>query len=206
MRNAKNGSAKRSAHDPNAQAYGIAGGFVQMPCPARHLGLGTFADNDRRAIMLQPTFEDYRPEDQAILRAMIHALYADDSKGGDVHATSDEHIQRTIERARTHPDQLRIVLFKVEGAVAGYSLLTNYWSNEHGGLVLILDEVFVLPEFRGKGISSRFFEHLFAMPEYVMVYLEVFPGNTVAYELYKRMGFQQFERSYMYRMQSPIEG
>jgi len=152
--------------------------------------------------MLQPTFEDFKPEDQAMLRAMIHALYADDSKGCDVHPASDEHIQRTIDRAASHPEHMRIVVFKVEGAVAGYSLLTNYWSNEHGGLVLILDEVFVLPEFRGKEISSKFFKHLFVMPEYVMVYLEVFPGNTLALDLYKRIGFQQFERNYMYRMQA----
>jgi ribosomal protein S18 acetylase RimI-like enzyme len=147
------------------------------------------------------TFDDHRPEDQAALRSMIHSLYADDSKGGDDHAASDEHIDRTIERTRSHPDQVQLKIFKVNGVVAGYSLLTNYWSNEHGGLVLILDEVFVLPEFRGKGISSQFFKQLFEMPEYVMVYLEVFPGNTSAFKLYERIGFKQFERTYMYRMQ-----
>lgn len=167
------------------------------PATARADTFGHFT----QVLMQHTTFDDYRPEDYSIVRSMIHSLYADDSKGGDVHAASDEHIERTIERARSHPEQLQLKVFKVDGAIAGYSLLTNYWSNEHGGLVLILDEVFVLPEFRGKGISSKFFKHLFALPEYVMVYLEVFPGNTVAYELYKRIGFQQFERTYMYRMQ-----
>jgi ribosomal protein S18 acetylase RimI-like enzyme len=168
------------------------------PATARADTFGHFTP----VMMPHTTFDNYRPEDYSIVRSMIHSLYADDSKGGDVHAASDEHIERTIVRTRSHPEQVQIKIFKVDGVVAGYSLLTNYWSNEHGGLVLILDEVYVLPEFRGKGISSQFFKQLFAMPEYVMVYLEVFPGNTSAFKLYERMGFRQFGRNYMYRMQS----
>lgn len=151
--------------------------------------------------MTQVLFDDYGPQDHAILKEMIHALYADDSKGEDGHGASDEHIERTIQQAQKHPDRLQIKIFRMGGTVAGYALLTNYWSNERGGLVLILDEMYVLPDHRGKGISSRFLKALFARPDLALIHLEVYPANTAAHKLYERVGFQAFDRIHMLRVQ-----
>jgi hypothetical protein len=42
----------------------------------------------------------------------------------------------------------------------GYALLIPYWSNEFGGVLLFVDELFVLREVRNRGIGHSFFRFL----------------------------------------------
>ena len=53
-----------------------------------------------------------------------------------------------------------IVLFRERDALVGYALLAPYWSNEFGGTLLFVDEMFVVPEARRRGIGERFFSFI----------------------------------------------
>ena len=44
----------------------------------------------------------------------------------------------------------KILLFKQHRNIIGYALLINYWSNEYGGDIVYVDELFVKESYRSK--------------------------------------------------------
>ena len=44
----------------------------------------------------------------------------------------------------------KILLFKQHRKIIGYALLINYWSNEYGGDIVYVDELFVKESYRSK--------------------------------------------------------
>jgi len=97
----------------------------------------------------------------------------------------------TIDYLLDNPESGRIVLLTDGRVLHGYALLVSYWSNEWGGIVLLLDELFVDKEFRGRGIAKSFFKYLEQERPFgaVVVALEVSSHNTRARGLYESMGF-----------------
>ena len=66
-------------------------------------------------------------------------------------------------------------------------------SNEVAGMVLLIEELYVLPKFQGKGIGSRFFDWLFEhyAGKIKRYRLEVTHVNEGAIRLYERRGFKE---------------
>lgn len=80
-----------------------------------------------------------------------------------------------------------------DGQVAGYGLITSYWCNEEGGNVIILDELYICPEFRHHGLAHRFLcwiESEFR-EKAVSVTLEVLSTNVAAKDLYSKSGYYE---------------
>jgi ribosomal protein S18 acetylase RimI-like enzyme len=88
----------------------------------------------------------------------------------------------------------RALVLHLEG-VAGYALLISYWSNELGGEVCAIDELYVAPAARGQGWGSHLIEALAAgsdlgFGDSVALAIGVSPDNTRARSLYERLGFR----------------
>ena len=99
----------------------------------------------------------------------------------------------TIDYLLDNPESGQIVLLTDGRVLHGYALLVSYWSNEWGGVVLLLDELFVDKEFRGRGTAKAFLKDLDHERPFgaVVVALEVSPKNTAARTLYESMGFSE---------------
>ncbi len=137
------------------------------------------------------------PTERTLVEDMILNLYSNDGQENNDYM-SRSAIRPTLDRALTHPDNLRIEVFKENEQIIGYALLYIFWSNEYGGLVLTLDELYVLPLFRNRGISSRYIQELEKKSNtYVLLALEVMPGNEKAKALYSRLGFKENKRTFM---------
>jgi len=119
---------------------------------------------------------------------MMRQLYDEDRSGRDV-----DHSRFTsgIEHLVAHPSAGQIVLFREGSALRGYALLVPYWSNEFGGTLLFVDELFVAAEFRGRGIGKSFFRYLERERPFgpVALALGVNPGNDRARRLYESLVF-----------------
>jgi GNAT superfamily N-acetyltransferase len=131
---------------------------------------------------------------KAKLLEMMHALYAEDQAASPVDSS---RFSANIGFLVAHPQRGRIVLFRAGDSLCGYALLIPYWSNEFGGTLLFVDEMFVVPEARNKGIGGGFFRFLNdARPfEAVALALEVSPHNAGARRLYESLGFRQRKNS-----------
>ncbi|WP_282047915.1 GNAT family N-acetyltransferase [Sulfitobacter mediterraneus] len=85
-------------------------------------------------------------------------------------------------------------------APIGYIVVCFGWSVEFGGLDAIIDELFIRPGVRGRGIAT---ETLMSLPRALAgaglraIHLEVDSGNKAAVKLYKRAGFVTRDR-YMF--------
>ena len=145
------------------------------------------------------TFPAFEPADTPILESMILDMYACHDMVFPI-----ENIQKTLQRAAAHPEQLQIKVFKVGKEIVGYAILPAFWSNEYGGLVMIIDELYVIPTYRSKGISTLFIASLEQSKDYVLLHLEVVKENTAALALYKRLGFQAIDRTFMKMPCNPL--
>jgi ribosomal protein S18 acetylase RimI-like enzyme len=121
--------------------------------------------------------------------AMMRSLYEEDRSGRDV---DHSRFASGIEYLISHPSVGQIVVFYEGSQVRGYALLVPYWSNEFGGRLLFVDELFVASGFRGRGIGRSFFRHLEEDRPFgpVALGLAVNPGNTGARRLYGSLGFE----------------
>ena len=77
------------------------------------------------------------------------------------------------------------------GEAIGYALITSYWSNEDGGNVIVLDELYVREDKRKKGYARLFMEWLEAnySGDAAAITLEVLTSNTRACDLYEKSGY-----------------
>lgn len=130
-------------------------------------------------------------DDEAIVRLCL-ALNAEDPGPEPVPA---ENMQRTLLALRQVPLRGCAIVLEGEGRVCGYALLISFWSNELGGEMCSIDELYVEPGHRGRGYATRLIEDLAAGTDLwassaVALTLEVTPDNVRARRLYERLGFR----------------
>ncbi len=99
-----------------------------------------------------------------------------------------------------HPDRGRLWVLVVDGKLVGYIVLTLGFSFEFFGTDAFIDELYVLPEYRRRGFGLDAVKYLEAEAHKLgvnAVHLEVDEGNEPAFELYRRMGFEDHNRFLM---------
>ncbi len=127
-------------------------------------------------------------DDDAIVASSL-ALYVEDPSPERL---DQAQVRRTLAALRAEPLRGRAVVLELDGDVTGHAFLIAFWSNELGGDVCTLDELYVAPRARGTGHASALIESLARgqlYPGAVALQLEVTPNNRDALRLYQRLGF-----------------
>lgn len=91
----------------------------------------------------------------------------------------------------------------------GYVVVTFGWSIEFGGLDGFIDELFIRPAVRGRGMGSEALRALVAtLAENGLkaLHLEVATGNDGARRFYGRLGFEARERYHLMSWTAPRAG
>lgn len=130
------------------------------------------------------------PDDDAFV-AMCLALAAEDP-GEPVDASQ---VRRTLETFRAEPTRGRALVATDGDRVVGYALLASFWSNEYGGEIVSIDELYVAPSHRAQGVGTHLLDAVGSdrtlwPREPVALELEVTPRNTRARAFYERLGFR----------------
>lgn len=108
------------------------------------------------------------------------------------HNISIENINKTIQHLISHPDHGSFRCLYLNDVLIGYTILINYWSNEYGGVIVFIDELYIKPAFRNQGLGSQFLKLLeLKFPHINAFALEVSPSNKHALNLYLKNGFIQ---------------
>lgn len=130
-----------------------------------------------------------RKRDTKIVAEYIKGLFQEDPTPQGMTAAK---IKKTIRTLLKEKDKGTIFVFEIGKEIIGYAILINFWSNEYGGNIVYIDELFIRKEWRGKGIATHFIQYLTKkkINNAVALFLEVTPQNKKAEELYKRLGFE----------------
>jgi ribosomal protein S18 acetylase RimI-like enzyme len=127
-----------------------------------------------------------------VLKPMVNDFWAFEQI-----SNSSENALRVWQNAWLHPEFVRGWLLEFESQTVGYVVLTFGFSLEYGGLDAYVDELFVKPEFRGRGFASQALGFLTLECQklnVVALHLEVDANNHTAKSLYAKLGFESTAR------------
>ena len=132
---------------------------------------------------------DISKSDESLFINMCTDFYSTDAV---LLPMNEEKIKHTFNQALNHSPFLRLVFMEDDNEIVGYGLFAFYWSNEAGGMVAQLEEVYVLPEHRGKHYGHAFFDWFFTTykNQVARFRLEACAHNQGAMKLYKSYGFE----------------
>lgn len=133
------------------------------------------------------TIRPAAPSDSALIRAYIAEL-ADYERAPEKAVASEADITRHVFGA--HPI-MHAEMAEWDGKPAGFAFWYFNFSSWEGKPGLYLEDLWVRPEFRGKGIGKALLQHLakLAMREGCTRYTwQVLDWNTPSIDFYKAMG------------------
>lgn len=134
------------------------------------------------------TFRDMTPQDRELVLPMVKDFY---HSAAALHPVDQAALERTF-RAASDPAEplLRGLVLLEDLSPVGYLYLTRCWSSEAGGACVFLEELYLKPEARGRGLGREVLSWLRENhPDARRFRLEVNPDNPGAARLYRRAGY-----------------
>lgn len=125
--------------------------------------------------------------DVSVLNTMVHELAEYDRLGHEAVVTEEDLARDGF---GAHP-KFRAVIAEWEKEPAGYALFFEFYSTFQGRPGLFLDDIFVRPKFRKKGIGKALLDHIAQIAwreKYFCVRWEVLHWNSPAINFYRNMG------------------
>ena len=98
--------------------------------------------------------------------------------------------EKAFDEMMRSDDYLRGYIFEDGGESCGFALLSKTYSQEAGGVSVTIEEIYIDPEHRSKGLATEFFEYLKSIDGIMRLRIEVEDYNEGAKRLYERMGFE----------------
>lgn len=133
--------------------------------------------------------------DVGILERLIPAFHLEDG-----HPIEGAVLRRALEAVASDEPLLRVWMIVRDASPIGYLALALGFSIEVGGLDAFLDELYVLPEYRGRGVGQRavrFVEQECVRLGVRRLCLEVETRNDKARKLYESFDYAEHSRHLM---------
>ena len=106
-----------------------------------------------------------------------------------LHSVPEKHLSDTLTLVLGGTPFADIYVFEEAGALLGYAVLAFTHSQEAGGLVCWIEEIYVRPAARGRGVGGAFLDYICGEVPAARFRLEVEPENLRVKSLYARHGF-----------------
>ena len=107
----------------------------------------------------------------------------------DAAVRAESYRAAAFEEMVSSDDRLAGAMLECDGRPAGYGLASKMYSQEAGGIQLWLEELFVLPEYRSRGLGREFIAYMESLPNVARIRLEYERSNTRAAALYRKLGY-----------------
>ncbi|WP_232698608.1 GNAT family N-acetyltransferase [Brevibacillus daliensis] len=137
---------------------------------------------------------DYLDDDYNEFLEMVTSLYREDLEGQPMNHTK---VNSTINEYKKNPQKVRIIILLSNNEIIGYSILVYFWSNEYGGNILFIDELYVKEDSRSRGIGTYFLNCIEKMDNIVAFQLETNPSNKRVFNYYTSLGFEVVENTHL---------
>ena len=134
---------------------------------------------------------DILSSDRENFLEMQKGFYSSDAVAENV---DFKNFEKTFDLALNKSPLVRILMIEDDGNPIGYGILAFMHSNEFGGTLVLIEELYIDGLHRSKGYGSKFFD--FLEKEYIQakqLRLEVRKDNERAIKLYHSMGYRILE-------------
>lgn len=107
-----------------------------------------------------------------------------------LHDIPEEFHKNTFDELMRSDDYAQGYIFcSKDGTPAGYALTAKTFSHEAGGYVIWIEEIYIRPQFRGKGLGKQFFTYVETLGA-ARLRLEAEQDNERAIALYRSLGYK----------------
>ncbi|MDD3809215.1 MAG: GNAT family N-acetyltransferase [Erysipelotrichaceae bacterium] len=130
------------------------------------------------------------PHDREKLFAMMREFYDSPAL---LETVPDEILHRDIDDCLGELPFVEGFVFEKEGEIIGYGMIAKSYSTEFGCVCIWVEDLYLLPLYRGQGLGGKFFgfvEDLY-QNQPVRFRLEVEPNNLNAIKAYRKNGYRQ---------------
>jgi ribosomal protein S18 acetylase RimI-like enzyme len=134
-----------------------------------------------------------KPADITAIMPLVAAFHAEDG----ISVTTDDTRQAALMPLLEGSPMGAVYLIGLPRAPIGYIVITFGWSVEFGGMDAFVDELYVRPGVRGRGVASKVLQSLgkaLGNAGIKALHLEVENENITAQRLYRRNGFMPRDR------------
>ena len=101
-----------------------------------------------------------RREDFQEVLEMMKVFYASEAV---LHKASEEVLRRDIEDCLGDMPFIEGYVFEDEGKIAGYAMAAKAYTTEYGGICIWVEDLYMKPEYRHRGLGSLFFVRRFVL-------------------------------------------
>ena len=132
------------------------------------------------------TIRQMTREDKPPVLSMMRTFYTSPA----VHTDGSEEIfLRDIENCTGNNPFVEGYILETEGIAAGYAMVAKSYSTEFGKPCIWIEDLYIKPAFRGRGIGTSFFSFVKDLYPGHTIRLEAEPDNAGAIDMYRRNGF-----------------
>ena len=134
---------------------------------------------------------DITQEDKTVFLEMMETFYSSDAVS---HKVSRQILEAAFTAAVGKSPFLRALILEDNGIPVGFGLLSFSYSTEAGGLVVLLEDLYLSEACRGKGMGSKFMQFMEQeYPSAKRFRLEVTKENKKAISLYQKLGYKTLD-------------
>lgn len=120
--------------------------------------------------------------------AMVKEFFSSEAV---LHDIPTSHIEQTFKEVIADSPYAKAYIIEDNDETAGYGLLSLTYSNEAGGMVVWIEELYIMKQFRGKGLGNHFIDFINRAycEQAKRIRLEIVHSNKSAERLYRRKGY-----------------
>lgn len=135
---------------------------------------------------MQSMIRNIQERDREQVLSMMRTFYASDAVWSN---GSDEIFAADVDTCLSGSPYLEGYVFEGESGLQGYAMVAKSFSTEFGKPCMWLEDIYVAPEFRDRGIGSAFMSYIQEKYPDAIFRLEVEPENERAVHVYEKCGF-----------------
>ena len=138
--------------------------------------------------MDEVTIRDLTSGDKEIFCELALSFYKSDAVYKNI---SRERLCSTFYACVNNSPLVRGMLVFYKDMISGYVLLTFSYSNEFGGKIMSIDEIYIKDEYRRKGVASCVVSTVIAEYEHEVPYVEIVvrKDNATSISLWNKFDF-----------------
>ena len=150
---------------------------------------------DYTLVTTKATYRLVTPVDLPGLFALAAACCQEEHRG----EAARERMAATVQELSRHKQKGSVLVFERGELLVGYCILIPSWSNEEGGTVISVDELYVAPAHRPHGLEEDFIALLrkVAPQDCVGIRVALSRGARGKAATYRRLGFRESGQSVM---------